>query len=222
MNILYNTIPVIAKDLNLKEWDIMLLLDILENKPLHEMEWKALYSSIQELINLGYIISSSEEKVIGNMKKLRELFSKYEIKIKSKDNITDAVKDVDNWIEQYRNLFVGKCKAALPKGDKTICTMRMKDFHTRFPEYSKDVILKATQLGIQTITQKYGDNFVPQADNFILTDTYKTPGGFPVKNKVYEFAGSKLASYCEIVSDMIQEGKEVKTSNINPKYIKSI
>lgn len=220
MNILYNTIPVIAKDLNLKEWDIMLLLDILESKPIYEMEWKMIYSSIGKLKELGYILSGSEEQIIGNIKKLRELFSKYEVKICSTIGISDT--DCTLWIQEYRNIFKGKCKHAVPMGNKDSCITRMKWFNKKYPEYNKDIILKATILGIETIRQKYGENLIPQADNFIVTENYKTGGGFPIVGKLYSPGKEYLCNYCEIVTDMIAEGKEVKSSNINPKYIKSI
>ena len=176
-----------------------------------------------------YIIDIGS-KLLNN-KECKELFSGYEVKI-DKDSVpvSDNIFPIENWIQKYRELFKGHCGLATPMGTKEKVITNMKWFIKKYgednPEYMDiGFILEATKLGIATIELKYkskGFGDVPQADNFIVKDDYRTPGGFPLTNKVYVPSKEYLINFCEILADLKAEGKEVKVSNIKPNYIKSI
>lgn len=213
MKILLETIPVICKDTGLEEYQALHLYFILEGV------------TRLSVVNKGKQYRHfflDEECNVPNIKLIKEMFSRYEYK--EGTIISDNILNVENWIETYRDLFTkANCNQAVPKGNKKDVICRMKWFIKQYPQYADiDLIINAAKLAINTIGSKFGTDRVPQADNMIVVENYKTAGGFPVSGKLYAPGTEKLVNYCEMVADMMKSGKEITTNNIKPNYIKNI
>lgn len=70
---------------------------------------------------------------------------------------------VSHWIDEYRGLFKGKKIGAM--GDRATCLKNMIRFMAEYDQYSKDDILKAAKLYIQSCSPSY--RYLKQADYFI-------------------------------------------------------
>jgi len=82
-------------------------------------------------------------------------------------------KEEVSWIEEYRALFKGKKSGVL--GTKDVCIKYMNEFISKHPQYTKEHILKATQMYIESCKND-GYKFLQQADYFIqkYTDATKS------------------------------------------------
>lgn len=95
--------------------------------------------------------------------------------------VPTKTKELEEFVENYRNLFPSGVKSGnrLVKGDKFGCLNKLKNFTSKYPEYSKEEILEATKVYIDLCRKRNYDKMT-SADYFIE------------KDKV-----SMLASYCE-------------------------
>jgi len=208
MIVTIDSLNQICKDTGLSIHNVIWLYYKLKDIPLH--------TDIGQNLNPILISNLYPELIVSadigliNQQLVKALFQKYEYKnsIPISDN---EILNIDKWIEEYRNLFKDKCTQAVPKGNGKNCIHRMKWFIDTYPNYAnKEIIIKATKLGISTITNKHGKQFVPQADNFIVADDYKTKAGFPVAGKLYKPGKEYLVNYCEIVLEQNDSTTEEK------------
>ena len=206
MIVAIDSLNQIYKDTGLTVYEIVWLYNKLKDLPSlvnHTVVINSIYDKQPELI-------VSQDIGLINQQLVKALFQKYEYKngIPVSDN---RILEVEKWIEEYRDLFKDKCTQAVPKGNNKNCIHRMKWFIDTYPNYAnKEIIIKATKLGISTITNKHGKQFVPQADNFIVADDYKTKAGFPVAGKLYKPGKEYLVNYCEIVLEQNDSTTEEK------------
>lgn len=96
----------------------------------------------------------------------------------------DEETDVKNWIQEYRNVFKGIKPGSM--GDSLACLTKMNKFLKVYPEYDKDIIIKAAQLYVETL-EDY--RYLQRADYFIS------------KADVDRVKESRLASFCEEVKE---------------------
>lgn len=114
--------------------------------------------------------------------------------------------DVEEWIDDWFNLFPKGVKSGgyLVRSDKQGCLNKMRKFINRYPNYNKDIILKATADYID-YSRINNWKFMSLAHYFII------------KNDV-----SILAAQCESILDKIESGKDVDlnidTDKFNPDY----
>lgn len=206
MIVAIDSLNQIYKDTGLTVYEIVWLYNKLKDLPSlvnHTVVINSIYDKQPELI-------VSQDIGLINQQLVKALFQKYEYKngIPVSDNRT---LEVEKWIEEYRDLFKDKCTQAVPKGNNKNCIHRMKWFIDTYPNYAnKEIIIKATKLGISTITNKHGKQFVPQADNFIVADDYKTKAGFPVAGKLYKPGKEYLVNYCEMVLEQNDSSTDEK------------
>ena len=206
MIVAIDSLNQIYKDTGLTVYEIVWLYNKLKDLPSlvnHTVVINSIYDKQPELI-------VSQDIGLINQQLVKALFQKYEYKngIPVSDN---RILEVEKWIEEYRDLFKDKCTQAVPKGNNKNCIHRMKWFIDTYPNYAnKEIIIKATKLGISTITNKHGKQFVPQADNFIVADDYKTKAGFPVAGKLYKPGKEYLVNYCEMVLEQNDSSTDEK------------
>jgi sensor c-di-GMP phosphodiesterase-like protein len=118
-----------------------------------------------ELVCSGYVVISA---VPIATKKTVEFFSNTSLTeqqvVEQSINTKLLVEDVDNWINEYRQLFKGKKVGAM--GDRNTCLVRMREFVKNNPHFSKEHILNATR---RYIAEKSGNNYIylRHADYFI-------------------------------------------------------
>jgi hypothetical protein len=103
---------------------------------------------------------------------------------------------VEDWIDIWYNLFPKGIKSGgyLVRSDKNGCANKMKKFIKKYPEFTKEIVLKATHDYLQYYRMKNW-NFVSLAHYFID------------KNGM-----SILAGQCELITDKLSSGKEVDLS----------
>lgn len=206
-----DSIPLISQSNGLTSLETIFLYSIYNGniKFKNEIIEELTQASLTKLTKQGYLLS--DVPVVHDMSKIRSLFLQYEDNNKNVPVLDNNVYNVDNWIDTYRKLFKGKCFKAVPMGNRQTCIVRMKWFLNKYPDYADiDLIKQATELGLSTITSKYGKDYVPQADNFIVVDEYKTNGGFGAAGKLYKAGKEYLVNYCE----MITEGNIVEDNNV--------
>lgn len=114
------------------------------------------------------------------------------------DSVLDErLKDVDSWIQDFRNIFkVGKPGAM---GDPNACLDKMKKFIKAHPQYTKEQIMKAAEVYVNSQAPAY--RFLQQADYFIS------------KQSVDKGITSRLLSFLE---------DPQTTEDYNESYVKSI
>lgn len=100
---------------------------------------------------------------------------------------------VEDWIDTWYNLFPKGIKSGgyLVRSDKNGCCTKMKKFVKKYPEFSKEIVLKATYDYLQYYRMKNW-NFVSLAHYFIY------------KNDM-----SVLSGQCELILDKINSGKQI-------------
>jgi hypothetical protein len=81
------------------------------------------------------------------------------------DELAQKLSDVSNWIQDYRNLFKETGKPGV-MGDRESCLAKMSKFISKYPEYTKEQIFKATEFYISTQAPSY--RYLQQADYFIM------------------------------------------------------
>ena len=103
---------------------------------------------------------------------------------------------VEDWIDEWFELFPKGIKngAYLIRSDKMGCLNKMQSFVKKYPQYNKDIILKATS--------DYIDYYRMKNWAYMMLAHY-----FINKNNV-----SALASSCEQILDRIEQGQEVNLS----------
>lgn len=123
-------------------------------------------NSIDKLVELNLLINENEDG--------RYLLSKLKPVKKVSDNI-------DNWINDWYDLFPKRIKSGgyYVRSDIKGCKTKLKRFMLRYPEFSKDTILKATK--------KYVDDMENNNYKFMKIAPY-----FIEKNGI-----SMLYGYCE-------------------------
>lgn len=90
---------------------------------------------------------------------------------------------VESWIGEYQKIFKAAKNGTM--GSKSVCIKKMKRFMAENPEYTKDVILRATQLYI---------------DECVQNDQYaRHPQYFISKQEGDKITSSYLMDWCEIV-----------------------
>lgn len=113
---------------------------------------------------------------------------------------------VEGWIDEWYELFPkGVRSGSYPiKSGKKGCLIKLKKFVKEYPEFNKDIIIKATKDYIRhSAMNNY--KFMQLADYFI----YKN-------NK------STLASSCELIMSKIEEGKSFDDINSGNGFNKSL
>lgn len=138
---------------------------------------------------------------LSNFKVTNNFINRYiDIKPDIKINKRIETSNVEEWMDEWYSLFPRGIKnGAYPiKGDRKGCLKKLKSFVKDYPEFSKDVIMKATK---EYINKSKLNNYVfmQQAHYFIS------------KNNI-----STLASYCELV-----ENNDITTSSTD-KFNKSL
>lgn len=100
---------------------------------------------------------------------------------------------VEDWIDTWYNLFPKGIKSGgyLVRSDKNGCTNKMKKFIKKYPEFNKEIILKATHDYLQYYRMKNW-NYVSLAHYLID------------KNGM-----SILSGQCELILDKLNSGQEV-------------
>lgn len=112
--------------------------------------------------------------------------------------ITDKLKKdlklpVEDWIDDYRNLFKGKKPGAM--GDRNACIIKMTEFLKKRPDVTPEIVLAATNKYI-TVESAQRWKYLMQADYFISKNQGNTKDG----------RISKLEAYCD----------EIDINNISP------
>lgn len=130
---------------------------------------------LKQLLNRGYIVREGKEVIFTE--KAEKL-----VKIEEAVELTASSTSVESWIEDYRNLFPrGINSGGLPvRGDRKSCIKKMTSFMKAYPEYDKNLILRATE------------NYVNKKE----LDAYKymqTAHYFISKNGASNLAGECLA-----------------------------
>lgn len=102
-------------------------------------------------------------KIVGedNLKdiEIRQQF----IELFKPSEIEARLSDVENWIQDYRNLFRGRKPGAM--GDLNACTVKMKRLLLQYPQYSKEQIMKAAETYVDSCGPTY--KFLQRADYVI-------------------------------------------------------
>lgn len=137
--------------------------------------------------------------VIDQLIEKKYLDSSTSISRKGYDNITKHVLKIIpeegklDWVEEYRELFHNKrIGISGKKGDPKTVSEKLLRFTIQYPQYTKDMILKAT---IKYLKYCLANGiFIMDADNFI----------FKIENKRTE-ERSRLAVYCEELSETVAE-----------------
>lgn len=103
--------------------------------------------------------------------------------------LTISSNGIEDWIDEYRKLFHGKKLGAM--GDRSSCITKMQEFMQSNPQYTKEIILNATQRYINGLNNY---TYLMKADNFISVSKDNTKAG----------RRSELAAYCEESSGTIK------------------
>ena len=116
------------------------------------------------LIKRGYILSE-EVPLFATAKDLKLTTKGRELLIPNEKE--EQAQKVENWIQDYRNLFKGTKPGAM--GDKNACLKKMKKFLIENPEISVKKIFDATESYINS--QSYNNfRYMRRADYFIYKD----------------------------------------------------
>jgi hypothetical protein len=149
------------------------------------------YANTADLINLEFIFVSDKHTLHATEKGkdfIKEVIAeiKKDIGIDKKQTINKLTREIESWIQEYRELFKNTKIGAI--GDPKSCIKKMARFFEDYPDYAdKDLIFKATQKYINSeATTNY--KYLQRADYFI----YKLVG----KEEV-----SRLASFCSDVEE---------------------
>jgi predicted transcriptional regulator len=149
------------------------------------------YANTADLMELEFIIENNEHSLHATQKGkdfIKEVIAeiKKDIQIDKKQTVSKFTKEVETWIQEYRDLFKNTKIGAI--GDPKSCVKKMARFFDEYPDYAdKDLIFKATQKYINSeATSNY--KYLQRADYFI----YKLTG----KEEV-----SRLASFCSDIEE---------------------
>lgn len=160
----------------------------IETELLHKLQ-EDKYIKIVDVDSLDYRL---RQKAVDLVKEIDKQFQLVKVDIKEKpgSNLIDkksVAKEINEWIEDYRNLFKGLKPGS--KGDKGACLNKMIRFFDEYSEFAdKNIIMNATKKYIQNEAhQNY--RFLQRADYFI----FKLVG----KEET-----SRLASFCDEVGDV--------------------
>jgi hypothetical protein len=161
------------KDLNIAQYAYLRLLQDQHESALSTSGISD--ADLQDLKNKGYLSQHAQitNKFTTTFNTLTSLFLE----------TPKADSQTDNFVETYRGIFpAGNNSSGFPyKGDKQGCTKKMRKFLREYPEYTKDIILKATR------------DYV--TDHFFKGYAYmQTAAYFIEKNGI-----SNLAALCEVV-----------------------
>lgn len=147
---------------------------------------------LKQLQSRGYIERDGKEVIFTE--KAEGLLNK-----STKGDLKASSISVDEWIEDYRNLFpVGVLSGGYPvRGNKQSCITKMNIFFKKFtikeyPQYTKEVILEATANYINR-KEKEGFKYMQLSHYFIFKDGI-----------------SNLASECDL---LIEQGLNSEKTN---------
>lgn len=127
-------------------------------------------------------------------------------KLKSSITNKNNFNEIDEWFDEWYSLWPRGIKVGgYPvKGDRKGCLKRLEKFTKEYPEYSKEVILKATKDYIDLCRiNRY--NYMKLAHYFIYKDNVST-----------------LASYCEAIEEKVKNGEYDLDDNFNYDNISDI
>lgn len=122
----------------------MMLLVALKEGKLKELEsyavkWRIPRHSIETCIKEGYLTSTSTDRIytVNNLQLTQKFF----------DEFYPKKEGVEEWIDDWYELFPKGVKSGgLPvKTDKPDCLKKMIKFCKEYPEYTKGIIMTATQ-----------------------------------------------------------------------------
>lgn len=153
---------------------------------------------VDGLINKGFLYLEDDKKGyrISNIK-VQELFiDKFDLNKesfveeminKSKKSSSKIIDWFDEWYALWPSIM-GSGGYRI-KGDRRGCIRRLEKFTKDYPEYNKDIIMKATK--------EYVDRCKANRYRYMQLAHY-----FIYKNNI-----SSLASYCEAIVDKVKDGK---------------
>jgi hypothetical protein len=149
------------------------------------------WGSISDLFQYGYVevIDNNKPNGFSNLRVTNKFIEEY-----IQDDIKKVKNNVSEWIDEWYDLFPKGIKVFgyLVRSDKNGCLRKMKDFIKLNPQFSKEIILKATK------------NFIDycKLNNY---SSIQMAHYFISKDKI-----SNLAGYCEAVKDKLDSGKITK------------
>lgn len=149
-------------------------------------------SDFDNLISKGYLELHSESKgfVFSNLSITKKFIDQF-IEKQTKSKLDKEC--VEDWIDIWYNLFPKGVKSGgyLVRADKNGCLTKLKKFCKIYPEFTKEIILKATSDYLDYYRMKNW-KFVSLAHYFVMKDGM-----------------SILAGQCELILDKINSGKSV-------------
>lgn len=166
--------------------------------------------SIDRLIELGYLELDEPNRgyIFSNIKAsdlfITNFIEEDQIKLK-KATKTKSNNEID-WFEEWYSLWPRGIKSGgYPvKGDRKGCLKKLDKFIKEYPEFGKDIIIKATKDYIDASRLKrYA--YMKLAHFFIYKDNMST-----------------LASYCELIKEKLENGTYDLDDNINYDNISDI
>lgn len=154
-----------------------------------------------KLITDGYLGMHDESKgyVFSNIYITKQFIDRFVEKPKASKVSGESIED---WIDIWYNLFPKGVKSGgyLVRSDKHGCIVKMKKFMKRYPQFTKEIILKATS--------DYLDYYRMKNWAYVTLAHY-----FLFKNDT-----SILAGQCEMILDKIESGKDIDLSIDQYKY----
>lgn len=167
--------------------------------------------SIDRLIEMGYLELDDNSKgyLFSNIKATDLFIDSFidPIKLKKATKVKNANTDEIEWFEEWYSLWPRGIKAGgnYPvKGDRKGCLKKLIKFTKEYPEFGKDIIIKATKdyVDAARITRF---TYIKQAHFFIYKDGMST-----------------LAAYCETINEKVKNGDYDLDDNLNYDNISDI
>lgn len=163
--------------------------------------------SLDRLVNAGYIKLDDPDKgyIFSNIK-VTDLFIDSFIEPIKLKKATITGNNID-WFEEWYSLWPRGIKSGgnYPvKGDRKGCLKKLIKFTKEYPEFGKDIIIKATKdyVDAARITRY---TYIKQAHFFIYKDGMST-----------------LAAYCETINEKVKNGEYDLDDNLNYDNISDI
>lgn len=151
-------------------------------------------STIEKLIERGFLRLEDESKgfLFSNIKVTDSFINIFiedpvEFKEASKSKNTDTIEWFDEWYNEWPAGV--KSGGYYVKGDRKGCIKKMNKFIKEYPEFTKDIIIKATKDYIAAFRMKRNYDYMKLAHFFIYKDNMST-----------------LAAYCERIKEKIDNG----------------
>lgn len=124
---------------------------------------------LKQLRNRGYIDEGEDGEFVFTEKAIRLVEEGKEREV----NI--QIEDPSVWIDEFLDLFPKGVQTAgyYVRGDRRSCVANLRKFVKKYPEYNKDIILKATENYIERCRRKEWA-YMQIAQNFVMKNTNST------------------------------------------------